>query len=127
MIRIQGHSDDVVVIEGDGANGQRFCEELGAYERHRTITVGDPAVGGVRIVAEYDPKHAGLDTTCWRLSVELVEEDKPIPWPVRIETAENLYSPAMVIDCPAGTPIDWDGKPKTCPTCGHAEGGHDDE
>lgn len=82
MIKIYGHSDDVVVIDGD------VREELGAYDRVRTIKIGG-WIGGLEVVTEY-----GVTTGVWQLSVRQIDDDVPMP--------------AVVIDCPPGTPVSWD-------------------
>lgn len=97
MIRIYGHSDDVVVVKGD------VVEELGAFGRRRCITIGGEGEG-VEVRAEYAPKNSKGAT--WQFSINLLDEDVPCPWPIRIET-EHVYSQAVVIDCPPGTPVDF--------------------
>lgn len=94
MLRIYGASDDLVEIEGD------VSEELGARDRQRTITIGDDK-GGLRVIAKYAPGSRAV----WRLSVEPIDEEVPIPWPVHVELAEPGYSCAVVVDCPPGTPV----------------------
>jgi len=97
MLRIYGHSDDCVEIEGD------VNDEIGAFERARVITIGGEGEG-VIVRAAYAPdSSAGV----WRLSVELVEEGVPCPWPIRIEPRHS-YSQQIVIDCPPGTPVGFD-------------------
>jgi hypothetical protein len=100
MIRIYGTSDDIVEIDGD------VSEELSAYTTPRVITVGD-ANGGLCVVVEYAPAHVNTGGN-WRIAVELIGEDVPIPWPVSMEVRECPYSPTLVIDCPPGTPVTWD-------------------
>ena len=102
MIRIYGVSDDLVEIEGD------VEEEIGCYDKAVTLEVGG-AKGGLRVVAEYAPRHASSDVGVWRLGVEPIDEDVPIPWPVRVELAERGYSPVINIDCPPGTPVQRKG------------------
>jgi hypothetical protein len=99
MLRIYGASDDLVELDGI------VYDELGAYNSHRVITVGDDK-GGLRVIAEYAPKHIKTGAGVWRLSVEPIEEDVPCPWPVRVEV--KGYSTHIVIDCPEGTPVTWE-------------------
>lgn len=98
MIKIYGHSDDIVCIKGD------IDDEV--YPKGKKgeviVTVGGEGEG-VEVVSCYD-RHG-----CWSFALRLIDEDVPMPWPVRIEVAHS-YSLAVVIDCPPGTPVDWDGK-----------------
>lgn len=97
MIRIYGHSDDCIEIEGD------VDEELGAYSRPRCITVGGED-GGVEVWVEYAPERT--KGAVWHFTIGLIDEDVPCPWPIRIEPKHG-YSQQAVIDCPAGTPVDF--------------------
>lgn len=98
MIKIYGHSDDVVVIDGD------IREELGAFNDERVITIGGEGAG-LEVVASYGKGNGGV----WQFTLRQVDEDVGVPWSVSI-TTEHTYSLAVVIDCPPGTPVDWDGK-----------------
>lgn len=96
MIKIYGHSDDLVEIEGD------IEDELCAYEDGRIITIGGEGEGVV-IRAEYAPEgSAGV----WRFSVELVDDGVPCRWKIEIEP-KHEYSQQVVIHCPPGTPVDF--------------------
>lgn len=99
MIRIYGHSDDVVVIDNHGD-----LDEAGAFDSSKTITIGGEGEG-LQVVAKYGK--AGV----WQFTLRQVDEGVDCPWPVRIER-QHEYSLAVVIDCPSGTPIDWKGKGK---------------
>jgi len=101
MLRIYGASDDLVEIEGI------VSDELGAYERARTITVGDTS-GGVVVRVEYAvANRAGV----WSVAFEPIDEDVPIPWPISVKLNAirdgRGYSTEASIDCPAGTPVSW--------------------
>jgi hypothetical protein len=98
VIKIYGHSDDCVEIAGD------VDEELSAYDRGRTITIGGEGEG-LEVVAQYGPGKSAV----WQFTVRMVDEGVPCPWPIRIVT-EHEYSLAVVIDCPPGTPVSWDGE-----------------
>lgn len=93
MIRIYGHSDDVVCIDGD------VRDELGAYDRERTITVGGEGEG-LEVTAVYS------DSGTWQFSLRQLDEDVPMPWGVRI-VPEHAYSLAVIVECPPGTPVDF--------------------
>lgn len=94
MIKVYGASDDLVEIEGD------VRDEIGSTGGGQVI-IGDEA-GGIRIVAKYAvAKGIGV----WRLGVEPIDEDVPVPWPVRVEQTERGYSLAVIVDCPPGTPV----------------------
>lgn len=78
---IEGHSDDTVawgtdgfpVMRGDSlddcASGQDFV-----------LTFGNEATGGCRVVFAY----ARGDSPGWAATVDMLEEDVPIPWPISI-------------------------------------------
>jgi hypothetical protein len=93
-IRIYGHSDDCIEIEGD------VDDELGAYDRERCITVGGEGEG-IEVRVSYHGT--------WRFAVSMIDEDVPCPWSIRIEPKHG-YSQQVVIDCPPGTPVDFDEK-----------------
>jgi hypothetical protein len=93
MIRIYGHSDDCICLDGD------IVDEVGAYDEGRTITIGGEGEG-LEVRAEY----VGV----WKFTLNQVDADVPVPWPIRVET-EHGYSLAVVIECPPGTPVTWDG------------------
>jgi hypothetical protein len=99
MIRIYGSSDDLVEIEGGGHD-----DEIGAYDKPRCIEITNAEGHGVRVVAEYAPGSVGV----WRMAVEQIDEDVPIPWPIRVVT-EHGYSVAVVIDCPDDVTVMHDG------------------
>lgn len=92
MLKISGHSDDVVSIEGD------IEDEV--KERQR-ITVGTPEMGGVIVTMRY-----GVGgTAVWQASIRQLDEKVVVIWPVRVVTAENGYSVAVEVECPLGTPV----------------------
>ena len=107
MISVYGHSDDVVVIEGDVDDEVR---------PGRTITVGD-VKRGVRINFKYAAsKTSGA---VWRGSIEQIDEGVPM-FPVTVTEAEpsgypdpQSYSVKLIVDCPPGTPVTVGGKDLT--------------
>lgn len=103
MIRIYGHSDDCIEIEGS------VKDEIGAWDKPRAITITDRIGQGVRVLAQYAPGDAAV----WRFSVEQLDEDVPVPWPIRITPAHG-YSVAVEIDCGDDVTVEHD-KPKAQP------------
>lgn len=102
MIRIQGYSDDIVHIEADGvADEFDDC----AQQTVRSFLIGTKEAGLVAR-AVYAPKRKPKDGIgdggTWQLQVDLVDEDVPIPWTVRVEA--DGYTPVLVVECPNGTP-----------------------
>ena len=112
MLKIQGHSDDVVCAN---VKLQRECphcgaeieepasavvggkdDEIDAYEKKVLFVIGDDK-GGVRVKMFYA---AG---GCWAASVGQMAEDVQIPWEVRI--GSEGYSVVVCVDCPDGTPV----------------------
>jgi len=97
MLRFYGASDDLCEIDGDireeldnCANGKPFVFRVGDINN------------GVIVIVHYaaEKESAGV----WRVAAEQVDEDKPCPWPIRIETKHG-YSLALVVDCPPGTAL----------------------
>lgn len=103
MIRVRGHSDDVLSVDTDGAAG----DEFDGNDRTVVILIGTVA-GGLVVRATYapdnrEPKNGIGDGGTWQMAIELIDEDVPIPWRVRIE-AEG-YTPIVVVECPDDTPF----------------------
>lgn len=101
-IDIYGASDDLVEIEG------HVSEEIGAYDKRVAIEVGTMATGGLRVLAEYSPKDSTVGV--WRMSVEPLDEDVRIPWPVQVDMSERGYSCVVRVVCPDDTPVFHDGE-----------------
>lgn len=98
MLKISGHSDDIVSLSG------LVDDEIGAYDKPVAIRIGD-ARGGVIVTMHYAPDKASA--AVWRASVEQIDEDVPVPWAIHIKQ-DHAYSVAVIVECPAGTPIDWE-------------------
>lgn len=83
MLKIYGASDDLVEMEG--------CvnEEIGSYDAATTITIG----GALVVTAQYG-KDGG---SVWAFTLRQVDEDVPLPWPVRVEF-QHPYSLAAALD-----------------------------
>jgi hypothetical protein len=99
MISIYGHSDDVVVLEGD------VQDEVGPG---RMIQFGD-GQRGVKVTFKYAA--AKKSGAVWRASIEQIDEGVPM-FPVTIGEAEpaglpepKVYSVKVTVDCPPGTPV----------------------
>jgi len=96
MIKLYGCSDDLVEIEGD------IVEEYGCPENGLLITLkhGDPDVtAGVQLRFFYDYKPLKIEQACWTIAITPIDEDAPIPWPIKVELNKYGYSPLIIIDC----------------------------
>ena len=93
MLRIYGHSDDLVEIEGD------VNEELNTD--NAVLLIGREDDGG--LVARVSYAHNNR-AAVWGVSVEPVDEEVPIPWPVGIKLEpEHGYSAVLIVSSPPGT------------------------
>jgi hypothetical protein len=93
MIRIYGHSDDLVEVEGEFVGEEN---EFSCWQAIIKLEIEDKANGtACVIVAEYarDDRAA-----VWHIGVEPSDEDKPMP-EIKVEFSENRYSPVFVLDC----------------------------
>lgn len=97
MIRIYGNSDDQIYTEVDGKRQQHDGDD-------ETFLVGGAGtVGGCFVSVRYG---VGCSIGVWRIEVSQIDEGIAVPWAMRIENApETDHSLALVIDCPAGTPL----------------------
>lgn len=104
-ITIYGASDDLVEIEIQGEEGRgRF--EADAYDRGKTMILTIPDGTGMRVYAEYSPTDLGGGV--WMIGIAQLGEDQPIPdWPIRYLTAENGYSPTLVIETPKDVTVNY--------------------
>lgn len=98
-LRIYGHSDDNVEIEG------WLREEIGCYDEPVRIEIGSPMSGGIAVVAEYAAGHRGGAT--WSIAFAPLDEEVPCPWDVEFDPEGNGkgYSFGLIVHCPKGTPI----------------------
>lgn len=98
MIKIYGHSDDVVVIGGN---------YTGETKSGHKILIGTLECG-LFVSMQYAPSKSG---PVWRASIEQINEDILLPWPVTIVNAEpsgyplSTYSVMVIVDCPIDTPV----------------------
>jgi len=104
MIKIYGHSDDCFELEG----AFRGENEYSCFEGPVTIIVHDFTFDtSVVVTGEYDKANrCGV----WSITVEPEDEDKPMP-PMRLEMAENGYSPLLILECSDNTAISELRKP----------------
>jgi len=119
MLKVYGASDDLIEIEGadldgfpdepvlTGTTGKgKGSEELGTCAEDDVmgvVEVGTKETGGCRIRAMYTvglPFNPGV----WALSVEQLEEETPLMWPVRV-VEQHQYSVAVEVDVPDGVPV----------------------
>lgn len=87
MITFRGHSDDIVMIEGNGKGEDEF---YGPHDKEifATFIVG----GQMRIHAIYHGT--------WCFAIDLIDEDIPLPdWPIKFHM--DGYSAVLEIDTPA--------------------------
>ena len=98
-LKIYGHSDDLVEIDGD------VRDEVDCYDKGVNLVVGRAEAiegknaEGLRVGMRYGKGG------CWEARISPIDEDVPCPWPVSV-TVER-YTAVVTIDCPPGTPIAW--------------------
>lgn len=96
MLRISGHSDDVVCLEGI------VSDEIGD---RMVVIVGNPDAQegqdayGIKVKMRY------VNGGVWAATVEPIGEDVKCPWDVKVEV--HKYTSIVTIDCPEGTPVKW--------------------
>lgn len=98
MIKIYGNSDDCFEIEGEF----RGEDEYGAYDKAITVLVHDFTFGtDVVVTGEYAKNNrAGV----WSITVEPFEDGTPMP-PMKLEMAQNGYSPVLILECSENTSV----------------------
>lgn len=97
-VYFSGSSDDCIEIEGAHVN------EFNAFERPGWIKAQTPNGDGLIVYAHYAPE--GCPDGTWVLGVTLLAEDHQLPsWPITFWTAENGYSPVLIIDMPENVEI----------------------
>lgn len=102
-IYFYGSSDDLIEIKSD--NG-KLDNEIGSYDCPCSVKVQTPDGDGLAVFAHYAPD--GCPDGTWVFGVTLLGEDHPLPtWPVSFQTAENGYSPCLVIDSPDDVRLSW--------------------
>lgn len=105
MLRIEGHSDDIVCVSGDGFGS----DEISAGDRRVRLTIGHteavPGHDARGVVVEMEYGDNGSKTATWGATVRRIDEDIEIPWPVTITAPREGYSPIVVVDCPPDTPV----------------------
>lgn len=105
-VTICGASDDRVEVEILGEDG-RSDFEADAFDRGRSIFLRLADGTGMRVYAEYSPTDLGGGV--WMIGVAQLGEDQPIPdWPMKYRTAENGYSPELIIEVPEDVEVGYD-------------------
>lgn len=105
-VTICGASDDRVEVDILGEDGQSDFE-ADAFDRGRSIFLRLEDGTGMRVYAEYSPTDLGGGV--WMIGVAQLGEDQPIPdWPMKYRTAENGYSPELIIEVPEGAEVGYD-------------------
>lgn len=103
MLKIYGHSDDLVEIEGDIRGGKG--EEINIIDKPAMVHIG----GSKGIVVQNEYTDGGWETT---LRFGADHEDKePMPWKITVEMSENGYSLATTVDCPPDTDVQLEPDP----------------
>ncbi len=98
MIKIYGHSDDCFEVEGNF----RGNNEYSCFNKPVTIIIHDFTFDtDVVVTGEYAP---GGRAGVWGITVELLDEDKPMP-EIRIEMEEGGYSPMLIVYCSENTVV----------------------
>lgn len=97
-LRFEGRSDDT------------FGEYAHFRDDYDNCASGNPIVwridagdaGGMYVWGQYSGRDWPRDAPgCWVIGVQRLDDDIPIPgWPLRVDNADNGYSPALVIDAP---------------------------
>ena len=105
-VTICGASDDRVEVEILGKDGRNDFE-ADAFDRGRSIFLTIPDETGMRVYAEYSPTDLGGGV--WMIGIAQLGENQPIPdWPMKYRTAENGYSPALVIETPESVTVSYE-------------------
>lgn len=100
MIKIYGHSDDCVEVEGIFRGQNEYNPPL---DKPISLVVHDFTFDKSVIVTAHYAAEKFSDAV-WRLSVEPINEDKPMP-PMKITLAPNGYSPMLEIECSENTAV----------------------
>ena len=92
IVKIYGHSDDTLEIEGDFVGEQDF----GCYDKFISIKVEDSKSPrrGVVVTAKYAYENR---SAVWMIGVEPLDEDVPMPY-MKYEMAPSGYSPMLVLE-----------------------------
>lgn len=89
MLKIYGHSDDIVELDGI------VEESIQALANDVCVKIGDEKAGGIWVYMTYD--------SLWTAAVSLIDENIPIPWPVLIKG--DGHTIVVEIMCPKGTKV----------------------
>lgn len=95
-LRFYGQSDDLI----ECYDGDKHVLEVDAWNKASGFVITDPSTSEEMVVmGAYSINN--FPHSCWLLGVSNVREGEPVPdWPVRYETAENGYSPVLIIEAP---------------------------
>jgi hypothetical protein len=99
QIRIYGHSDDLMELEGTRPK-EGEPDEFGIGKDNRAaVLISSPTEGAMKVVADYS--HRGDKGAAWLIGIELVDEDVLLPdWPMSWSTHSRGYSPLLTIELP---------------------------
>lgn len=99
-LKIYGHSDDCMEIEGFRPGEP---DELGVYDSMGIVKIAVPDTDqGLMVCAEFD----ALRTGAWMIGLSQMEspsrdEGEPLPdWPIKWSQHSNGYSPQVEIEAP---------------------------
>lgn len=98
----EGHSDDTFGEYGFTKDDHDCCAS-GALI---VFSVTDESEG-MNVVGQYGSTDWPDECPgCWLIGIQPIEEDVPITsWPMRFETADNGYSPRLIVDAPEGVKV----------------------
>lgn len=106
-LRISGHSDDIVILEG--FLDEELCTDINGVVK---LLIGEANSKqgqdshGLRVDMTY-----GAEAAIWSATISQIDEDIKCPWSVSL-TFQG-YSPTVTIDCPEGTPVHfWNSRSK---------------
>jgi hypothetical protein len=104
-LKIYGHSDDVVCLEG-----RKDFELYNDIDGRLQLMIGNPNPeqnkdsSGVMVTMTYGAE----DKAVWSATVFQLDEDIECPWSVSLTF--KGYSPTVTIDCPDDTPVFYRNK-----------------
>lgn len=110
MLRIYGHSDDVVIVQDDA---DLVGNEFSCYSEACALLVGEQEGDGLFVTMTYESEECCVGPGAyWRAQISRIDcgddNGTPLPWPVTIRNPrdrETPYSVVVEIDCPGGTPV----------------------
>ena len=110
MLKFYGCSDDLAEVDGDVSGELSPSGDYGVVAKVGTKN------GGCYVRLQYNSLE---NNGCWDVTVGRLDEDIPIPWPIKIEMGNRMaergsdgYTAMAIIECPPGTPVVWKSYPE---------------